>query len=395
MSNVTYINALGIVNPLGVGKKQVAQNLFAGSQAGMVERDDLVLDRSVWVGAVHATLPEIPSSMHKHNTRNNRLMLMALHEIEDDILAAIERFGSDRVGVILGSSTSGISDAETGITFKVENGNFPDEYDYAYQEIDSISDFVSNYYKLTGPAMTISTACTSSAKSLASAKRFINAGLCDAVIVGGADTLCGLTLNGFQSLNSLSSEICNPFSLNRDGINIGEGAVAFIISKDEGAVCIRGIGESSDAHHFSAPDPTGSGAIKAMESALCYADISSKQISYLNLHGTATLLNDAMEGRAVSQVFGREVCCSSTKPMTGHMLGAAGASEIAFLWMALQEDYAQRQLPPHLWDEEIDKDIPELGFVKAGDKQDAGSELMMTNSFAFGGNNISVILGKG
>lgn len=395
MSNAIYLNSLGIVNPLGVGKRQVADNLFTGSQAGMVERDDLVLDRSVWVGAVTAALPDIPSKLRKFNTRNNRLMLMALCEIEDEILATIERFGRDRVGVVLGSSTTGISDSEKGITYKVENGYFPDEYDYAYQEIDSISEFVSKYYKLTGLAMTISTACTSSAKSIASAIRYINAGICDAVIVGGADTLCGLTLNGFQSLDSLSSGICNPFSVNRDGINIGEGAVAFIVSKVKGKVCVLGIGESSDAHHFSAPDPTGTGAITAMENALSSADISRTRMSYVNLHGTATQLNDAMEGLAVSHVLGQEVPCSSTKPMTGHMLGAAGASEIAFLWMALQDDYAKGRLPPHLWDKEADENIPALNFVNADYKDDNVPAAMMSNSFAFGGNNISVILGRG
>jgi len=195
--------------------------------------------------------------------------------------------------------------------------------------------FVAEYLGLDGPAYTIATACSSSAKVFASAQRLIEAGFCDAAIVGGADTLCRMTLNGFDSLEALAKDYCNPFSRNRDGINIGEGAAMFLMSTEESAVSMLGVGESSDAYHVSAPHPEGDGAALAMMRALEAAKLTPGDIDYINLHGTATELNDAMEGRAVSKVFGDRTPCSSTKSMTGHMLGAAGANEVAALWLTL------------------------------------------------------------
>ncbi len=391
--NAIFINELGIANPLGVGKRQIAENLFQGSLAGMVPRSDLVPIETFYVGQVNAVLPVIASGVRGTNTRNNRLMLLALQEIEPQVREVVERFGPDRVAVVLGTSTSGLSDAEPGLIEKALCGKFPANYDYKYQECSAISEFVASYFGTTGPAFTISTACTSSAKTFASAARYINAGICDAAIVGGADTLCRTTLNGFHALNSLSSGICNPFSLNRDGINIGEGAVACVLSKTESDIRLSGIGETSDAHHLNAPDPEGKGAASAMQLALQNAGVSPNDVDYINLHGTATRLNDAMEGLAISQFFGREVPCSSTKPMTGHMLGAAGANEIAFLWMALQ-DTKELRLPPHIWDQMSDPDMPGLAFVDDIRQKNAGASAMMSNSFAFGGNNISVLLNR-
>jgi 3-oxoacyl-[acyl-carrier-protein] synthase I len=393
VSNSIYLNSLGIINPLGAGKKQVAKNLFSGSQAGMINRDDLVINRSLLVGSVLEELPDIPAELKDLDCRNNRLMLAALLEIEDDINQAIDRFGAHRIAVVLGTSTSGISDGEVGVAFKVKTGHFPESYNYTRQETGSISEFVSTYFKLPGQALTISTACTSSANALASARRYINAGFCDAAIVGGADTLCGLTLNGFQSLEALSSGLCSPFSRNRDGINIGEGAAAFLMSKEKGPVSVLGIGGSSDAFHISAPDPTGRGAklsiMRALEDSGCQPD----EVGYVNLHGTGTPLNDAMESIIVSDIFKGDVLCSSTKPMTGHLLGACGANEVAFLWLTLQNEYSQGGLPPHLWDGVVDEALPALKFATMDSQKDIQSPLMMSNFFAFGGNNISVLLG--
>ena len=395
MSASLFLNDLGIVNPLGFGKSEVAERLLQGSQSGMRIRDDLIPDRSVYVGSVVGELPEISRDHVPHDSRNNRLFLAALMEIEDSIEAAKERYGRDRIAVILGTSTSSLCDGERGIGEKVRSGRFPDGYDYARQDAASISEFTARYLGLNGLRMTVSTACTSSAKTLASARRFINAGVCDAAIVGGADTICGFTLNGFDALESVSPGICNPFSRNRDGINIGEGAAVFLVTREEGPVEIKGIGETSDAHHISAPDPEGTGALLAMKAALSQAGIESNQVGYLNLHGTATPLNDAMEAKAVADVFQHPVLCSSTKPMTGHMLGATGANELGFLWLALQESYGKGLLPPHLWDHQPDQNLPGLNFVGIGEKADTSSPYMMSNSFAFGGNNLSVLLGKG
>lgn len=384
MTTAVFLNALGITNPLGVGKAQVAEALFAGSQAGLVRRDDLIPDRSITVGAVVGELPDMPESLAKHDCRNNRLMLLALAEIDSDIRAIIDRYGANRVAVVMGTSTSGVSDAEPAISQKMETGEFPAGYSYARQEMGELASFVAARFGVTGPALTISTACTSSAKTLGTARRYIRAGICDAAIVGGADTLCKLTLNGFHALDSLSDGICNPFSVNRDGITVGEGAAVFVLSRDEAMIRLAGVGESSDAHHLSAPDPAGRGAETAMRAAVEDAGIASTSVGYINLHGTATRLNDAMESGAVSRVFGREVSVSSTKPMTGHMLGAAGANEIAFLWLAMHKD---GKLPPHLWDGMVDPDLEPINLGGQG-----AAKAMLSNSFAFGGNNISVLL---
>ena len=395
MSVRIYLNALGIVSPLGVGKESVAKALFAGSQDGMVEESDLLQEGKTFVGRVSAKLPKLSKEYFKYNCRNNRMTLLALQEIEDNIQSAIKTYGDDRIAVVLGTSTSGIGDNESGISHKVETGKFPSDYHFERQETASISNFVQKFYGLTGPALTVSTACTSGAKALASACRMIRAGVCDAAIVGGCDSLCKLTLNGFKSLESLSEELCQPLSKNRDGINIGEGGAFFLISKDTGPVEVAGVGETSDAHHISAPAPDGKGAIRAMEIALEKSNANADDVAYINLHGTATSLNDAMEAKAVSNVLRSDVPCSSTKTMTGHMLGAAGAVELGFLWLTLQDEYSKGQLPPHIWDGEADDEIAALNFSNLTTKRHPDKRIMLSNSFAFGGNNICVALRGG
>jgi 3-oxoacyl-[acyl-carrier-protein] synthase I len=224
----------------------------------------------------------------------------------------------------------------------------------------------------------------------------IRVGFCDAALVGGADAICGLTLNGFHALQALSPRPCNPFSVNRRGTNIGEGAALFLLEPAHGAVALLGAGESSDAYHVSAPDPSGAGARLAMERALAAARLPAEAIGYVNLHGTATPLNDAMEGKAVAGLFGAATPCGSTKGMTGHTLGAAGAIEAAFLWLALDPAFGNGLLPPHVWDGMPDPDIPALGIVGLGARLPAGGRIaMLSNSFAFGGSNVSLVLGRG
>lgn len=385
-----YLNALGLINPLGVGKAAVGAALFEGDSSGMAPATGFLADQAVMVGKVAADLPEIPAELHRYDSRNNRMLLAAMQEIEPEIRAAIATYGPERVAVILGTSTSGISENEPGIAHKIRTGEFPDGFDYDRQDNASLALFARSYFGLKGLAMSISTACTSSAKTLTSARRMIAAGLCDAAIVGGADTLCRLTLNGFASLDLLSPTLCNPFSLNRNGINIGEGAAVFLMTREKAPVRVAGIGETSDAHHMSTPDPEGTGALNAMRRALEMSGLGPRDIAYLNLHGTATELNDSMEAKAVYELLG-EVPCSSTKPLTGHTLGAAGSTELAFLWLALQEENGA--LPPHIWDGAVDPELPPVNLVEVGSRA-PGARAMMTNSFAFGGNNISVILSR-
>ena len=391
-----HLNALGIINPLGRGKREVAGTLFDGSRSGLLRRTDLLPDRSVRVGVVAATLPQVPRRLSHFDCRNNRLTLAALSEIEDDIVRIAERLGPHRVAVVMGTSTSGIAEGEVAVAQRIANGKWPAEFRSSCQEIGNLAPFVADYLELEGPAYTISTACSSSAKVFASAQRLIEAGLCDAAVVGGVDTLCRMTLGGFDSLQALSRDYCNPFSRNRDGINIGEGAAIFMMTSEESAVSLLGVGESSDAYHVSSPQPNGDGAVLAMLRALDAAHMRPDQIDYINLHGTATELNDAMEACAVNRVFGGRTLCSSTKSMTGHMLGAAGANEVAFLWLMLEPNFANGMVPPHVWDGEVDPAIPQLNLATRQSRiGHAPCAAALSNSFAFGGSNAAVVLGRG
>jgi 3-oxoacyl-[acyl-carrier-protein] synthase-1 len=205
-----------------------------------------------------------------------------------------------------------------------------------------------------------------------------------------------MTLNGFAALDALAQDYCNPFSRNRDGINIGEGAAVFLLSREPSPVAILGAGESSDAYHVSAPHPEGAGAILAMRRALEHARLKPDDIAYINLHGTATELNDAMEARAVAEVFGTRTPCSTTKALTGHMLGAAGAAEAAFLWLMLEPRYASGLIPPQIWDGQADAGIPQLNLAPLDYPLAIADRCAaLSNSFAFGGSNASLILGRG
>ncbi|WP_458723244.1 beta-ketoacyl-[acyl-carrier-protein] synthase family protein [Pseudomonas brenneri] len=382
-----YLNALGIICALGRGQDEVRRNLFAGDSSGMRSESGWVPERVLPVGSVPGELAPLPPHLAQQNSRNNQLLLEAALQIEGPIQQAIQTFGASRIGIVLGTSTSGIDEASRGIADYLREGHFPADYDYRQQELGAPANFLADWLQLSGPAYVISTACTSSARALMSAQRLLDLGLCDAVLCGGVDSLCKLTLNGFTSLEAVSAQRCNPFSVNRNGINIGEAAVLFLMSKSPAPIALLGSGASCDAHHISAPEPSGKGALQAMSKALASAKLTPAQIGYLNLHGTATQHNDAMESLAVAALFPAGVACSSTKPLTGHTLGAAGALEAAFCWLSLMED----SVPPHVWDGQADPALPALHWAKVGDTLQ--TRCLMSNSFAFGGNNVSLIIG--
>ncbi|QDH62894.1 beta-ketoacyl-[acyl-carrier-protein] synthase family protein [Pseudomonas azotoformans] len=383
-----YLNALGVICALGRGQAAVSRSLFAGDCSGMRAESGWVPERTLPVGGVHGELATIPVELGQQSSRNNQLLLEAALQIEGEIRQAIHRYGASRVGVVLGTSTSGIDEASRGIAQYLRDQHFPSDYDYQQQELSAPANFLSDWLQLSGPAYVISTACTSSARALMSAQRLLDLGVCDAVLCGGVDSLCKLTLNGFGALEAVSNERCNPFSVNRNGINIGEAAVLFLMTKAPAAIALLGSGASCDAHHISAPEPTGKGALQAMRKALASAKVQPGQIGYLNLHGTATQHNDAMESLAVASLFPDGVACSSTKPMSGHTLGAAGALEAAFCWLSL----AHGRVPPHVWDGQADPTLPALQWAQAGDTLE--KPRLMSNSFAFGGNNVSLIIGE-
>jgi 3-oxoacyl-[acyl-carrier-protein] synthase-1 len=399
-----YLSALGLNCALGQGKQAVAAALFAGDTRGMRLQRGWVAERALTVGAVPGELPALPALPGHPPSRNNQLLLAAALEIESDLRVAITRFGAGRIGVVLGTSTSGIEEASQGIGQYLKQGALPASYDYAQQELAEPANFLSDWLGLNGPCFSISTACTSGARALLSAQRLLNLGICDAVICGGVDSLCRLTLNGFSALEAVSAERCNPFSANRNGINIGEGAALFLLTKEPLAqgstgsattIVLLGGGATSDAHHISAPQPDGLGAQAAMRKALAAAGIQAEQVDYLNLHGTATAHNDAMESQAVQAIFPHGVACSSSKALVGHTLGAAGALEAAFCWLTLSEYNPDQLLPPHIWDGQADPALPALNLVQPGAPLSGNRpRRLMSNSFAFGGNNISLILSE-
>lgn len=396
MGDPLYLNALGIVSPLGLGKEDTYKTMIVGDQSNMVRTDKWSANSVEVVGKIATDPPELPISDRPLQSRNNRFLYQASVEIKQNILCAISEYGAHRVGVIIGTSTSGIEESEVAMKHRHEFGSFPPGYHFFQQEIGCPSAFLAAAYAIKGPAYSVSSACASGGKAFAAAARLIQADLCDAVVVGGADSLCSMTVGGFRSLQALSDTICNPMSRNRSGTNIGEGAALFLMSREKSEISFLGAGESSDAHHVSAPEPSGEGAEVAMRQALKSAGVTADDIGYLNLHGTATALNDSMESAAISRVFKDVLPVSSSKPMTGHALGAAGAIEAAILWLSLSNANDRAVIVPHLWDGEADPDIVPLNLAKKGDSLVAGDRLlMMSNSFAFGGSNVSVILGRG
>jgi len=389
------LNELGVVCALGRGKAAVRSALASGASPGMRADGSLFADGQVLqVGHVDGALPTLDHAPVKHRSRNNQLLLAALDEIRGPVEAAIRAHGPQRVGVVLGTSTSGIAEAEAAYLSRGPDGALPSGFQYAQMEVGSPSAFLCDELGLCGPAFTVSTACSSSAKALASARRLLRAGLCDAVLAGGADSICRFTQAGFLALGAVSRAPCAPFAVDRAGINIGEGAALFLMTRAGAGPRLAGVGESSDAHHISAPEPSGQGAAAAMAAALKDADVSPTAIDYLNAHGTATPQNDAMEAHAIHQILGAGVPVSSTKPLSGHALGAAGALEAAFAWLLLTAD-SPCALPPQLGVAAIDPALEPIGLIASPAPARAAPRAVMSNSFGFGGSNASLILVAG
>lgn len=387
-----YLNDIGVLCPLGAGRDEVLARLLAADDSGMTPYEGLSTGRETLVGRVRAELPPPPPELAELDCRNNRLLAQALDQIADAVAIWRDRVGPSRVAVVLGTSTSGIEAGEAAIEAHMRAGKMPATYHYRQQEIGTAAEFAARYLNLTGLRYTISTACSSSAKAFASAWRLLEADRCDAAVVGGVDSLCKLTLNGFDSLESLAPGLCNPFSLHRRGINIGEGACVFVVSKQPSDIRLCGVGESSDGYHISAPDPLGRGAEAAIRAALEQAGAAPADVGYVNLHGTATPKNDEMESEVVARIFGVDVPCSSTKPLIGHTLGAAGAQELGFCWLTLSESSSTRRVPPHRWDGARDPKLPRLNLADRDTVWERG--LMVSNSFAFGGSNAAIVVGR-
>lgn len=380
---------------LGQGLAEHTRALRA-SRSGLTPCRFETVDLPTWIGQVPGVdAVALPAALSAFDCRNNRLAWMGLQQdgFAERVREAAARHGADRVGVFVGTSTSGI--LQTELAYRERDpatGALPAWFRYeTTHNTGSASAFVRAAFGLEGMAMALSSACSSSAKVFAAAARQLAAGAIDAAVVGGVDSLCLTTLYGFASLQLTSAEPCRPSDARRDGISIGEAAAFALLERDGAPAAVRllGVGESSDAHHMSAPHPQGLGARLAMEAALRSAGLRADQIGYINLHGTATPANDAAEGLAVAALFGRGAPCSSIKGATGHTLGAAGALEAVACAIALREGW----IPGSPGTRELD---PALELDYRLDSAPApGLRYALSNSFGFGGSNCSLVFGGG
>jgi 3-oxoacyl-[acyl-carrier-protein] synthase-1 len=338
----------------------------------------------------------LPKDLQIFNCRNNRLAELGVQQdgFFDAVQAAAARWGRRRVGVFIGTSTAGIMQTELAYRARdAVSGALPPSFVYGTTHNSfSVADYLRQRCRLEGPAMVVSSACASSAKVFGSARRMIEAGLIDAALVGGTDSLCLTTLYGFHSLQLSSPAPCRPFDAARDGISIGEAAAFVLLTRvpenlDPGAVLLYGVGESSDAYHMSAPHPEGLGAKRAMQAALTSASMEPGDIDYINLHGTGTPSNDRSESQAVTSIFGPTTPCSSTKGATGHTLGASGALEAVISVLAIQNGL----MPGGVHTTRIDPNLT-AHYIK--ENRRAPVLRVLSNSFGFGGTNCSLILGR-
>ncbi|WP_199609010.1 beta-ketoacyl-ACP synthase [Flocculibacter collagenilyticus] len=388
------LNDLGIVCALGEGKTAVFDSLINHPEKEYLLPDEHIGigEQTFYTGQVKVSLPQL-SHLPKHlQSRNNQLLLNAYEQIKDSVTRLSKNVPNSRIAVVIGTSTSGILEGEQARSVLANSQKMPDEYHYATQEMGAPAEFIAHVMQAEGPVYSISTACSSSAKALVSAKALIESDLADIVICGGVDTLSRLPINGFKALESTAEAYCNPFCEDRDGINIGEGAALFVMSKQTSGVALIAAGETSDAYHVSSPSPEGEGAYAAMETALNISGITKNDIDYVNLHGTGTIKNDDMEAKAIYRLFGQRVPVSSTKRFTGHTLGAAGAIEAGLTWLLLSTLNKDNAIPVNKCDLSRDKSLSPINLSQ-GQKLDK-LVYCMTNSFAFGGNNISLLLGK-
>lgn len=380
------ITGYSLCNCLGSTNQAVIESL-AQSRSGLGSSPFRLRFDTV-CGVVQDGFPPPPEEFSVYDTAQARIALHTLQELRAPLATAISRWGPDRLAIVMATTTGGIASSEAAYETHKRSGSLPPDYDFRLQHLFSaFTDLLACIVGAKGPAYSVSTACSSSAKVLASARRLIAADVADAVLVGGVDSLALTTLCGFAGLGVLSPKPCRPFSQERQGMNIGEGGAMLLVER-EGEACalLLGVGEGMDAYHMSSPHPEGLGAQRAMEGALAEAGLQASDIDFINAHGTGTQLNDAAEAMAIAALFGDEVPVASTKGFTGHMLGAAGATEAIFSIVALAEGW----IPASLGAEPAD---PALRIQVNARRTEQRSRVVMSNSFGFGGSNAAVLLG--
>jgi 3-oxoacyl-[acyl-carrier-protein] synthase-1 len=387
-----HISAYTTVSALGRGNAAMLKALRT-EKSGLQALNFPPAELETHVGFVGGLEQEpLPEEFAAYECRNNRLAMLALRQdnFQQQVAALRGRHGASRVAVLIGTSTSGILNTELAFRQRNAAGELPAEFDFAHShQLSSLVDFVRRVLRLKGPGFTVSTACSSSAKVFADGWRLMEAGLCDAAVVGGVDSLCLTTLYGFNSLELVAAEPCRPADSQRNGISIGEAAGFAILEREpvEGTKAqLLGFGESSDAYHMSTPHPEGLGAVQAMQAALARAELVSSDIDYINLHGTATPSNDRSEDRAITSLFGAQTPCSSTKGWTGHTLGAAGITEAIIAMQCIEHGL----MPVSLNTRALD---PEFGSAILLQQREAPVNRVLSNSFGFGGSNCTLIFG--
>ncbi len=415
MTDKLYISYPGIFCSAGTSAEELWNNVLNGNQDN-IKKTTAANGKEFYAARIDDSL--LSPAGCRYDMKIIRILDKALRQIRPAVDAAIEKFGAEKIAICIGSCDNGSEFSVKGHRKYFSDGTFPTDYSLEIQGADYPATFIAEETGIKGPAFVCSTACSSSGTAIIKAKQLIEAGIVEAAIAGGVDIASDTVLIGFDALESVSESIANPFSRNRNGITLGEAAALFFITKDKetaltavpdglkdripsGAyeIQILGSGQSSDASHMTAPLADGSGAESAMKAAFADAGLEPADIDYLNLHGTGTRLNDAMESRAVYSCYGKRtdtLPVSSTKSITGHTLGAAAALELALCYLSVANNTGKdgSLLPPHVYDGQNDPELPELKFVSLGNEIKKKTRICMSNSFAFGGCNISIIIGK-
>jgi 3-oxoacyl-[acyl-carrier-protein] synthase-1 len=385
------ISSCSIVTSLGRGRTAHVAALQEG-RSGLSENHHLKLPFSCFLGEV-AELDTLvfPKGQAAYDNRANRLALAALKSdgFEEAAKTCKNKYSAARCGIVLGTSTAGVEKLEHVYRTRDADAPMPENYSMRHHDsLQAVSAFLQSYLGFQGPSYSISTACSSSAKAIIDAYQLVETGLCDAVIAGGVDSLCLTSVNGFESLELMSRQPCRPNDISRNGLSIGEAAAFVLVERDSvGSVKVTGYGESSDGTNMSTPPEDGAGACAAIRQALDRAGLEPKDIDYVNLHGTATIVNDATEARAVTAAIGSDVPASSLKGAIGHTLGAAGASEAVLCIYAMEEGI----LPGNVGLENLDpKALPNI----TSHSRTGSIRHVLSNSFGFGGSNCALVFSK-
>ena len=405
-----YLSKPGVMSCAGNNIDELWQSVTGGNQTG-IKKVTVCNGEEYFAARIDDSI--LKQSGARYEMKIMRIENAALEQIKDDVEAVVSKYGAERVAVCVGSCDNGTEFSLAGHRKYFAEEKFPANYSLEIQGADYVATFVAEKFALKGPVNTFSTACSSSAGAIIKAAEMIMGGIVDAAVVGGIDIASDTTLIGFSALEAVSSEITNPFSKNRHGITLGDGVAFFVLTREPLVECPRsgciettsatvrllGWGESADAYHMTSPDPSGVGAEKAIRRALENSGVAASDFSYINLHGTGTKFNDSMESIAVDKVFGADgikVPVSTTKPVTGHTLGAAAALEAAICWKALVENKGKEniKLPVQVWDGERDEELPKLNIVDSKSETVKGElKVCLSNSFAFGGANACLVLG--